>query len=115
VELFHIGEQQAYSDYIVLKLSSGHFESCGVLGADGQLQLRFARDSTVARLWLQRVPRMARLQTPASTWERTKSGRDWGCRLDPQPCPPRFPRRLLLLLPCRRPSALSPAYGPARS
>jgi hypothetical protein len=49
VELYHIGEQQAYSDYIVLMLSSGHFESCGVLTAEGRLQLRFARDSTVVK------------------------------------------------------------------
>ena len=49
VELYHIGEQQAYSDYIVLMLSSGHFESCGVLAAGGGLQLRFARDSAVVR------------------------------------------------------------------
>ena len=32
----------------MLKWSSGHFVSCGVLDADGQLQLRFARDSAVA-------------------------------------------------------------------
>jgi hypothetical protein len=45
----HIGEQQAYSEYIVLMLSSGHFESCGVLTAEGRVQLRFARESTVVK------------------------------------------------------------------
>jgi hypothetical protein len=49
VELYHIGEQQAYSEYIVLMMSSGHFESCGVLTAEGRLQLRFARDSVVVK------------------------------------------------------------------
>jgi hypothetical protein len=47
VELYHIGAQQAYSEYIVIKWSSSHFASCGVLGADGKLQLCFASGSAV--------------------------------------------------------------------
>jgi hypothetical protein len=49
VGLYHIGEQQAYSHYIVLQWSSHHFDSCGLPAAHEQLQLRFARDSAVVR------------------------------------------------------------------
>jgi hypothetical protein len=49
VGLYHIGEEQAYSHYIVIKWSSGHFVSCGTLAAHGQLRLHFARNCAVVK------------------------------------------------------------------
>ena len=86
VELYHIGEQQAYSDYIVLMLSSGHFESCGVLTASGGLQLRLRGTALWSGLWLLHARRTLR-QSPQlamrTSLVRIRTGREWrSCQLE---------------------------------
>jgi hypothetical protein len=114
VELYHIGEQQAYSHYIVLMLSSGHFESCGVLAADGQLQLRFASDSAVVRALTAACAAHAQAVAAASDsfgpdleWQRLEQRSDGAASAPPAaaPVPARSDRRA--------PSAVSSAGAAA--